>query len=162
MITSAKARGLEPLERMVRRRLPEASEEEVRQTVDLAVEVVETVPVLLALARQEAETQGLQDVVLPILRHAEGYFVRPVDLIPEMTQGMVGLLDDTYLVLRLLQSLERSPQPLLGCPLEEPLFFIRRLVGDEMSRRLDILSLQAMQEVEDVMVALWSRLAKQA
>ena len=46
---------------------------------------------------------------MPLLEHAARYFINPVDLIPEMTKGMAGLLDDTYLALRILENLNVRP-----------------------------------------------------
>ena len=47
------------------------------------------------------------------------YFVNPVDLIPEMTQGMAGLLDDTYLAFRILENLNRGSPPLMDTDFDD-------------------------------------------
>ena len=86
-------------------------------------------------------------VVRPLLDRAVVYFTRPVDLIPEMTHGLAGLLDDTYLVLRVLENLDRGPTPFLDWDLEYPLTFLRNLVGPRIAGQLDDLSILAMQEV---------------
>ena len=57
--------------------------------------------------------RGLRVVVMPVLDHAARYFVNPVDLIPEMTQGMAGLLDDTYLAFRILENFNYGSPPLM-------------------------------------------------
>lgn len=162
VIDSARTRGVASLERYVRSHLPEASEGEVEDAVDLAVEIIETVPILLARAAQEAEARNLQPVVNPVLAHAEAYFLQPVDLIPEMTQGLAGLLDDTYLVLRILQNLQRGPEPLLEEDLAYPTRFIRRLVGEDVGKKLDRASLAAMQEVQDTLNRFWEESAHTA
>lgn len=162
VIASARARGVEPLERFVRKRLPEATQAEVREAVELAVEIVDTVPVLFASARQEAEDRGLTSVAGPLLAHAESYFLDPIDLIPEMTQGLVGLLDDSYLVLRILQNLQRGPTPLLEFDLDEPLRFLKRLIGSDVSDQLDMMSIRAMQEISDALSDLWREMAHNA
>lgn len=162
VIESAKARGREPLERFIQRRLPDASQAQVREAADVAVEVIETVPVFLARAAQEAEERKLVPVVQPLLDHAARYFTRPVDLIPEMTFGLAGLLDDTYLVLRILSNLERGPTPFLEWDLADPTAFLRGLLGEEMGRRLDLLSLQVMEEVADSVTSYWKGLSFEA
>lgn len=162
VIQSAKARGREPLERFIRRRLPEASDEQVREAAEVAVEVIETVPIFLARAAQEAEERQLVPVVQPLLDHAARYFTRPVDVIPEMTHGLAGLLDDTYLVLRILSNLERGPEPFIEWDLTDPTAFLRGLLGEEVGRRLDLLSLQAMEEVAESVTAFWRRLSFEA
>lgn len=162
VIESAKARGREPLERFLRRRMPDAPEERIQEAVDVAAETIESVPVFLARAAQEAEEQDLEEVVRPLLQRVETYFVRPVDLIPEMTQGLAGLLDDTYLVLRMLQRLDRGPRPFLGWDLEEPVALLRSFVGREIGRQLDDIALSALREVEGDVRALWTELAPEA
>ena len=104
-------------------------------------------PLFLARAGQEAEERQLTQVVQPLLNRAEAYFLEPVDLIPEMTQGLAGLLDDSYLVLRILQDLDRGPDRFLDWDLGHPLEFLRRLVGEEVASKLDTLSLDAMREI---------------
>lgn len=162
VIESAEARGIDPLVRFIRQRLPEATEEEVRESAEVAMEVIESVPVLLARASQAAEERELERVVQPLLDHVADYFLRPVDLIPEMTQGLAGLLDDTYLVLRVLQNLDRGPEPLLDWDLSEPLAFLRRLVGERISQRLDEISMEAIADVAHHVDRLWDAMAAEA
>jgi len=162
VIDSAKARGSEPLERFVREQLPDASDREVADAVEVATEIIEAVPIFLARARQEAEARNLSMVVDPLLEQARGYFLHPVDLIPEMTQGLAGLLDDTYLVLRILQNLQSGPDPLLDWDLDYPAMFLRRLVGPVIGDKLDRLSIEALQNVSESVNALWNRMSAEA
>jgi len=155
VIDSAKARGDEPLERFVRKRLPEATEEEVHDAVEVATEIIDSVPILLARARQEARRKNLSPVVDPLLEHATRYFLQPVDLIPEMTQGLAGLLDDTYLVFRMLQNLEKGPDRLVNWDLDHPTRLLERLLEPQTARQLDAIALMAMQEVETHLAAYW-------
>lgn len=162
VIQSAKARGLGPLERFIRHRLPEASDAQVEEAAEVAVEIIEAVPIFLARAAQAAEERNLVAVVQPLLDHAADYFTRPVDLIPEMTHGLAGLLDDTYLVLRILSNLEKGPEPLLDWDLEHPTNFLRGLVGEALGRHLDLLSIRAMEEVSDQLTTFWKHLSAEA
>ena len=162
VIASAKTRGMDPLERYVRGRLPEATEAEVREAAEVAVEIIESVPVFLARADQEADSRALGPVVGPILEHAERYFLEPVDLIPEMTYGLMGLLDDSYLVLRILQNLDRGPQPFLDWNLDHPLAFLRRLVGEDVARQLDQSSLDAMHDLTTDVTRFWHEVSHEA
>jgi uncharacterized membrane protein YkvA (DUF1232 family) len=162
VIESARTRGREPLIRYLRRQMPEAGEAQVEDTADLAVEIIDSVPVLMARAAQAAEERNLVPVVTPLLERAVIYFTRPVDLIPEMTHGLAGLLDDTYLVLRILENLERGPTPLVEWELGMPLRFLRSLLGNTISRQLDDLSVLAMQGVSRDLGALWSELSIEA
>ena len=162
VVDSAKSRGIEPLRRYVRRRLPEASEGEVREATELAIEIIESVPIFLARADQEAAERQLDSVIDPILEHVEQYFLQPMDLIPEMTQGLVGLLDDSYLVLRILENLDRGPDRFLDWDLEHPLHFLRRLVGEEVARQLDQRSVDAMGEISQDLTRFWDRVSHRA
>lgn len=162
VIESAKARGTGSLERLIRRRLPDATPLEVADATDVAVEIIESVPLFLARASQEAQSRNLTMLVQPILAQAERYFLRPVDLIPEMTHGLAGLLDDAYLVLRVLENLDREERPFLDWDLDHPLAFIRRLLGPDVGAQLDALSMGALQEIEDSLSRYWHHLVHEA
>ena len=162
VIASAKSRGTESLEKYVRRKLPEATENEVREATEIAVEIIDSVPIFLARADQEAEARHLDTVIVPILGHVERYFLQPNDLIPEATHGLIGLLDDSYLVLRILQNLDRGPDRFLDWDLEEPLVFLRRLVGDDIARKLDERSIDAMSDMGPDVGRFWNEASHRA
>ena len=163
IIESAKARGgQDALQRYITKALPEATSDEVREAAEVAIEVIESIPILLARARQESDERGLNSVVTPLLEHAERYYLQPLDLIPEMTQGLAGLLDDSYLVIRMLQNLERGPHRFLDWDLDYPIRFLQRLIGAPISQRLDRMSMDAMDEVSTQLADLWQRISHQA
>ena len=147
VIDSAKARGTETLEQYVRDRMPEASDKEVQDAADVALEIIETVPIVLATASQEAADRQLASVVQPVLDRAARYFLHPMDLLPEMTLGLPGLLDDAYLVLKILQALEQGPDPLVEWDLDHPTAFLRTLLGEKIGQELDAISALAIQEM---------------
>ncbi|MDP2955529.1 MAG: DUF1232 domain-containing protein [Longimicrobiales bacterium] len=163
VIESAKARGgMEALERYIQRRLPEAEEAEIKEAAEVALEIIESIPIFLARARQEAAQRGLRSVVGPLLDHAERYFLQPVDLIPEMTYGLAGLLDDSYLLIRILENLDKGPDPFLDWDLDHPIRFLRTLVGLEVSHKLDAIAMDAMQQVSAHLNELWARMSHPA
>jgi uncharacterized membrane protein YkvA (DUF1232 family) len=162
VIDSAKARGLNHLEGFIRHKAPQMPDEKIKETAEVALEIIESVPIFLARAAQEARERRMVRTVQPVLEHAEQYFLRPVDLIPEMTMGLAGLLDDTYLVLRILQNLDRGPQPFLDWDLEFPLAFLRGLVGRKIGSQLDTLSVAAMEEMSQHMALVWEQVAHDA
>lgn len=162
VIDSAKARGMEHLEGFIRRKAPALPPEKVQETAEVAVEVIEAIPVFLARAAQEARSRRMVSTVQPVLDHAERYFLRPVDLIPEMTQGLAGLLDDTYLVLRILENLDHGPQKFLDWDLDFPVAFLRSLVGEEIANKLDTLSIAALQEVSQHLALVWEQAVHEA
>jgi hypothetical protein len=163
IIESAKVRGgLDYLERFIAKALPDVDDAEVQEAAQVALEVIESVPIFLARARQEADARGLTSVVYPVLRHAEQYYVQPMDLIPEMTRGLPGLLDDSYLVLRIIQNLDKGPQEFLDWDLEDPCRFLSRLMGPAISKKLDLIAEQAMEEVSTQLADLWQKMAHHA
>jgi hypothetical protein len=163
VIESAKARGgAEALQRFISRSLPDSEAREVEDAAEVALEVIESIPVFLARARQEGEARGLSSVVSPLLDHAERYYLDPIDVIPEMTQGLPGLLDDSYLVLRLLQHLDNGPRTFLDWDLEHPTRFVRRLIGPAPAERLDRIVGDAVRDLSTQLAELWSRMAHPA
>jgi len=162
VIDSAKARGVDHLEGFIRHRVPEMPEAKVQEAAEVAIEIIESIPLFLARASQEARSRQMVRTVQPVLDHAERYFLRPMDLIPEMTLGLAGLLDDSYLVLRILQNLDRGPEPFLDWDLEFPLAFLRGLVGREIGSKLDALSVAAMEEVSQQLALVWEQASHEA
>ena len=156
VIDSAKARDTGALQTYVRGRMPRATEQQVVDTAEVALEIIETVPIFLATAAQEAEDRRLTLVVQPVLDRAARYFLHPVDILPEMTLGLAGLLDDTYLVLRILQVLEQGPEPLVDWDLEHPTTFLRKLLGEQMGQELDAISAIAFREVVEASGPFWN------
>lgn len=162
VIESAKARGTASLVKFIRESLPEATDAEVFEATDTAVEIIETVPVLLATVAQEAGDRDLGVVVQPVLDHAERYFLAPMDILPEMTMGLAGLLDDAYLVLKVLENLQSGPEPLTDWDLEYPIKFIRRLVGEKIGRQLDAVAMAALHEISENVNQVWNLMAHEA
>jgi len=157
VIDSAKARGQEPLDRFIKERLPDSSDEELQAAAETSIEIIDSIPLFIAAARKAATEQQLSVVVEPLLERAATYFMHPVDLIPEMTQGLAGLLDDSYLVLRILSNLEKGPRPLVNWDLEYPTAFLRRLIGEKIAKQLDSMSIIAFDEASGVVKELWSQ-----
>lgn len=163
VIESAKARGgIEGLRKWLHKRFPESTDEQVNETADLALEIIESVPVFIASARQEADERNLASVVYPLLAHAERYYLQPVDLIPEMTQGLAGLLDDSYLVIRILENLEKGPEQFMEWDFDYPRQFLASIMGAGISRRLDLIAIEAMQQVSVQLSEFWSQMSHPA
>lgn len=155
VVASARARDTGSLERLVRRLDLSVSEGEVARRVARALEIIDELPVLMGRAEARAEARGVSPAVAPILARAEEYFLRPLDLIPEMTQGLAGLVDDAYFATRLLHTLGQGPDPLLEEDLGDRLAFLRTLMGSDVARRLDRLSVQTLLETEKTLRDAW-------
>jgi hypothetical protein len=74
----------------------------------------------------------------------------------------VGLLDDSYLVVRTLENLDQGPQPFLDWDLDYPARFLKRLIGTSVAQRLDDIALQKMREVSAQLSDTWIRMAHEA
>jgi uncharacterized membrane protein YkvA (DUF1232 family) len=155
VIESAKTRGTDQLSTYVRARMPEATHADVADATSVLLEIIESIPLILAAASQGAEDRNLTHVVQPILDRAIRYFLQPVDLMPEMTLGLPGLLDDTYLVLRILQVLEAGPEPLVDWDLDHPTSLIRSLLEEDIGRQLDAMSSLAFEGIVDDVRQTW-------
>jgi len=162
VIDSAKTRDRGRLEARVRALAPEATPDEIRETVASLTAVVDSVPALLALADQEAELRGLSSVVRPLLQRAVRYFLAPVDVVPEMTQGLAGLIDDAYVSFKVLEHLNNGPQPLFRWEFDEPLRLLRRGLEADVARELDERAVVALEEVSDEVNRVWVELARDA
>ena len=79
-----------------------------------------------------------------------------------MTQGLTGLLDDSYLVIRILENLEKGPEAFLGWDLDYPVRFLERLIGRSIAQRLDLIALQAMEDVSINLAELWQEMSHSA
>lgn len=161
VIQSAKARGgVDSLRDYVATTLPGAEDgdpEKVADVASVALEIIDAIPLMLASAHREAEDRGMAEVVLPLLERAERYFLVPIDLIPEMTHGLPGLLDDAYLVLRTLENLESGPEPFLDWDLDVSLEFLEGLLGRSMTGRLDEIAADAVADLQEHLQAAWDR-----
>jgi uncharacterized membrane protein YkvA (DUF1232 family) len=77
---------------------------------------LELVPDLLDSLRDAAEDAGLLAEVEPVLRAAQDYFLDTDDVLPDQ-HGVLGLLDDMYLALSLIQAVSEEQRHCAGQPL---------------------------------------------
>lgn len=162
VITSARARDGGGLVRFLRGRLPDSPEAEVREAAEVCREIIDSLPVFLARAWQAADEREAESVVEPILHQATRYLLSPVDVLPEMTLGLAGLLDDAYLVLRLLEHLDGGEEDFLDWELGEPLALLRRILGPELVLQLDAQIDAYVERAEDYFTQAWASFSAQA
>lgn len=102
---------------------------------------IEGTPDLLDAAFAAATAAGAGPAMQPIFDAALRYWQEPADLVPD-DLGMLGLLDDAYLSLRLLESVSvvqraKTGRPLLSIDLEGVNHRVRELLGEPTATRLD-------------------------
>lgn len=126
---------------------------EMTKFADLVLPFIEAyiqrTPDLLDATYAAAEAAGLGPGMQPIFDAALKYWQEPDDLVPD-DLGVLGLLDDAYLSLRLLESVSqlqkaKTGRPLLSVDLEAANHRIRQLLGDETAARLNQLVEEALQ-----------------
>lgn len=113
------------LARLVRRQLeatgagpiPEDSHT-LRQILDGWRAQLASVPDHIDAMRTAAQRTGVAAGIEPVLSAAERYFMDEQDVLPD-SHGVIGLLDDMYLVLSLLQTVSERHRSLCGAPLLE-------------------------------------------
>jgi uncharacterized membrane protein YkvA (DUF1232 family) len=104
-------------------------------------EYMEHVPMLLDKIAAAANRAGIASMVLPMLEQVEQYWHEPNDLIPD-SLGVLGLMDDVYYSMWLIQSSSQSHQARTGNGLIPQDYtvanrFMRVLVGDQPVSILD-------------------------
>lgn len=162
VIASARARDGDSLARFLEGRLPGSSREEIQDAAALCEEIIDSLPVFLARAWQAAGERQVETVVEPILQQATGYLLSPVDVLPEMTLGLAGLLDDAYLVLRLLEHLDGGDEAFLDWQLREPLTLLRSILGGELVAQLDAHVEAYVERAEAHFTRAWESFSAQA
>ena len=131
-------RALTHLATVDRRGLKEA---EMQKVINFVSDYVEHALALMMLIENAAANIDRLQEVQPVLDAAENYFLAADDTIPDHF-GLIGLMDDAYLIHRLLQALSddyksQSGESLLPLETHEDNAFIRRLIGEPFASILD-------------------------
>ncbi len=102
---------------------------------------VESTPDLLEASLSAADDAGLGEALKPIVKTAGDYFLEQEDYIPD-DWGLLGLLDDAYLVHCLLDRVshhhqEQTGVPLLPVSLAGATQVVRWIIGEPIIGQLD-------------------------
>lgn len=162
VIDSAKARETGGLLGFIQQRHPDNSDATTQAEAERVLTLIEEVPDLMLAVSEAARGRDMESLVEPVLTHAGRYFTAPIDAIPEMTHGLVGLIDDAYFVLRTLQHMENGTQGWIGLDVEEPLEFLREILGPAMTEQLDNASNRALETISETVTQLWNAVARPA
>lgn len=100
------------------------------------------VPDTLEAAQAVAESANMRAQLLPVLKVAEAFFLQPPDL-PADHQGMLALLDEAYLVHRLVEEVNdryiaHGGEPLLPLDTTRANVIVHQLLGDGFANQLDL------------------------
>jgi uncharacterized membrane protein YkvA (DUF1232 family) len=104
-------------------------------------EAIDAIPSLLEALAQAAQGAGVASLVAPLLQQTVQYFFGADDLVPDH-QGLLGLLDDAYVVHGLLHQLNAAYQAETGRLLlpydpSGPLQVMRAVLGPAVTHQLD-------------------------
>jgi len=117
------------------------SDQQRREALELFESYVRSVPELLASASASAVGTPVEAIMEKVMAAAITYWDEPDDLVPDEL-GVLGLLDDAYFSLRLLQMVsdrlrEESGQTLVADDLSALDDVVRDIIGDELADVLD-------------------------
>lgn len=117
------------------------SEQEVEKIVAFVKLYIQLVPVYLGQGSVAARQAGLSEEMAQMGSALESYWFQRDDTIPDHL-GLIGVMDDAYASLSLLQSLsdyckQSTGQSLITIDLTGPNKFIRTLIGEPAATMLD-------------------------
>lgn len=117
------------------------SEQEVEKIVAFVKLYIQLVPQYLSQGIGAAQQAGLSQEIAQMGSALEAYWFQREDLIPDHL-GLLGVMDDAYASLFLLQSLsdyckQTIGQPLIPIDLTSSNQFIRKLIGEPAATTLD-------------------------
>ena len=104
------------LEQTARERGAKLTPKAIQDAVEFVREYIEHVPLLMEQGTRTAQQLGLQREMGQMIQELENYWFEANDLIPDQL-GLLGLTDDAYATLFLLQSLSDYCQTTFGKPL---------------------------------------------
>ncbi|MFO7567244.1 MAG: YkvA family protein [Enhygromyxa sp.] len=117
------------------------SEQQRREALELFENYVRSVPELLAAASASAVGTPVEATMQKVMAAAVTYWDEPDDLVPDEL-GVLGLLDDAYFSLRMLQMVsdrlrEESGQALVADDLSALDEVVRDIIGEGLAEVLD-------------------------
>jgi uncharacterized membrane protein YkvA (DUF1232 family) len=115
---------------------------EVRGAVDFVREYVEHVPIYLRGGLEAAREVGRELEMRDVVSAASTYWLAPADIIPDRL-GLLGIMDDAYYSLTLMQAVsdrfeEDTGRALFPRNLQAANTSIRRLIGEPAASQIDM------------------------
>jgi uncharacterized membrane protein YkvA (DUF1232 family) len=122
--------------------------QDVANTVTFCQQYASHVPTVLEEAEKAARKAGIYNEFAPMLEVVEQYWFEPFDVLPDH-QGLVGIMDDAYVALSVVQlaSLrfqKRTGRPLISMDLIVANVTVRALIGEPFASQLDAIVAQAL------------------
>jgi len=119
-----------------------AGEEELKGAVGFVSEYVEHVPAYLRDGLEAARMVGREAEMAEVIREATEYWLTESDIIPDRL-GLLGILDDAYCSLTLMQAVsdrheEESGRALFSRNLKAANASMRNLIGEPAASQIDM------------------------
>lgn len=129
------------LDTMTRQRGQWLTDEQRLGAFQFVREYVEHAPALLDHIAESARKAGVYQHIYHILDEAEQYFLQPFDLIPDHL-GLLGLIDDAYVVHKIIQELSsrfqsQTGHALIPSDVTQANLVMRNLIGEPHASTLD-------------------------
>jgi uncharacterized membrane protein YkvA (DUF1232 family) len=117
-------------------------DDDVRGAVGFVVEYVEHVPAYLRDGLEAARMVGREEEMSTVIRAATEYWLTEADIIPDRL-GLLGILDDAYYSLTLMQAVsdrheEEVGRALFSRNLKAANASIRNLIGEPAASQIDM------------------------
>lgn len=126
--------------------------QEIRNAADFVEEYIRQVPYWLTVACTASQTMSLEQAIQTVLATVYQYWRDPYDLIPDR-MGLLGLLDDAYFSMRVLQEVSdhfrlQTGKHLLPADLNSANKAINRLIGEPYASELDRIATRNLDKAE--------------
>jgi uncharacterized membrane protein YkvA (DUF1232 family) len=117
-------------------------DQELEQAVRFVQEYVEHVPAYLRDGMEAARVVGREPEMREVLDAATSYWLTPADIIPDRL-GLLGIMDDAYYALSLMQAVsdryeDDTGRPLFARNLQAANASIRNLIGEPAASQIDM------------------------
>lgn len=108
---------------------------------EFVIQYVESVPALIEQGVREAPKLGIQNEMNQMMLELETYWIQEQDLVPD-SLGLIGITDDAYASLYLLQALSdyclsMYNRPLMKIGFTDSNKFVRELLGNNIAAVLE-------------------------
>jgi hypothetical protein len=115
---------------------------QLEEAVRFVREYVSHVPMYITEGTEVARVAGVDAEMSRVLEEAGSYWLAPADIIPDQL-GLLGVLDDAYCSLTMIQAIsdryeQETGRPLFSRNLQEANEAIRRIIGEPTASQLDM------------------------
>jgi len=149
LIATAKSQDRGQLRAFLQRRISKPDQENLRRAFDSIIYYLDMVPVIVDMVSGSAAKQGVDPIVAPLVEFVTRRFTDPANRVGQPNYELIGLLDDAYVTMRVLDQLPRTPEPLHTLEMRDYNLFVLSLLGPEHGEKAEHDIEQAFAELVD-------------